>query len=79
MVSLIAASSPAAADGGVELYTAAQHELFEAERRVLIELRRNGEIDNVILRRLQLSVDLSEASESIAESASVEPQLTPER
>jgi hypothetical protein len=55
-----------------------------ARRSTLVSLalrrwRESFEIDNVILRRLQLSVDLSEASESIAESASVEPQLTPER
>jgi Na+/H+ antiporter len=65
--------------GDVEQRLAAEHELFEAERRVLVELRRDGEIDNVTLRRLQLSVDLSEAGDSIARRPIAEPPPGRER
>jgi len=41
--------------------SAAEHAVFEAERRILVDLRRNGRIDNGVLRTLQLSVDLTEA------------------
>jgi CPA1 family monovalent cation:H+ antiporter len=48
---------------------AVEHKLYEAERKVLVELRRSGRIDNVALRKLQMAVDLTEAG-SIARAAS---------
>ncbi len=39
---------------------AAEHEVIVAERRALIEMRRNGEIDNTVLRRVQRTLDLAE-------------------
>jgi monovalent cation/hydrogen antiporter len=38
----------------------AERDVIAAERRALIEMRRTGEIDNVVLRRVQRSLDLAE-------------------
>jgi CPA1 family monovalent cation:H+ antiporter len=38
----------------------AEREVIAAERKALIELRRGGEIDNVVLRRVQRALDLAE-------------------
>ncbi len=40
---------------------AVEHKVYEAERKVLVELRRSGQIDNNVLRKLQMAVDLAEA------------------
>jgi CPA1 family monovalent cation:H+ antiporter len=40
---------------------AVEHKLYEAERNVLLALRRSGRIDSVVLQKLQMAVDLSEA------------------
>jgi len=38
--------------------SSAEHEVIEAERQALIALRERGEIDNVVLRRIQRALDL---------------------
>ena len=38
----------------------AEREILEVERATLIDLRNRGEIDNVVLRRLQLILDMQE-------------------
>jgi monovalent cation/hydrogen antiporter len=38
----------------------AERDVIAAERRALIEMRSNGEIDNAVLRRVQASLDLAE-------------------
>ena len=38
----------------------AERDVIAAERRALIEMHRNGEIDNVVLRRVQRSLDLAD-------------------
>jgi Na+/H+ antiporter len=48
---------------------AVEHKLFEAERKVLVALRRSGQIDTVVLQKLQMAVDLTEAG-SIARATS---------
>jgi CPA1 family monovalent cation:H+ antiporter len=41
--------------------SSAEHEVIEAQRGALIALRESGEIDNAVLRRVQLALDLAEA------------------
>lgn len=50
------ASDEEPADG-----TNAEREVIDAERRALIELRDRGEIDNAVLRKVQLQLDLAES------------------
>ncbi len=38
----------------------AERDVIAAERRALVEMRSNGEIDNAVLRRVQASLDLAE-------------------
>jgi monovalent cation/hydrogen antiporter len=42
-------------------HSEAEREVIEAQREALIELRQRGEIDNVVLRGIQRSLDLSES------------------
>ncbi|HTD34038.1 MAG TPA: Na+/H+ antiporter [Candidatus Elarobacter sp.] len=46
-------------DDALERY-AVERELIAAQRSALVELRRRGEIENKVLRRLQLTLDLEE-------------------
>jgi Na+/H+ antiporter len=39
----------------------AEHDILEAQRQALVALRENGEIDNAVLRRVLLALDLAEA------------------
>jgi Na+/H+ antiporter len=39
---------------------AVERELIDAQRKTLVELRRRGEIENRVLRRLQLTLDIAE-------------------
>jgi monovalent cation/hydrogen antiporter len=39
--------------------SSAEHEVIEAERRALVALRERGEIDNTVLRRVTLALDLA--------------------
>ncbi len=45
--------------GVLERY-AVEYELLEAERATIVELRRRGEIENKVMRRLQLTLDIAE-------------------
>jgi monovalent cation/hydrogen antiporter len=45
--------------GVLERYTI-EHELLEAERAAILEMRRRGEIENKVMRRLQLTLDIAE-------------------
>lgn len=43
-----------------QLHVRAEHDVIAAQRQALIELRERGEIDNVVLRRVQHALDLAE-------------------
>ena len=64
-----------ALDGAARDLAAREHEVYEAERRVLVALRDDGRIDTSVQRKLQLAVDLTEAGALIARG--VEPDAVP--